>query len=417
MAPSLSSPHYSDIPFDISFSGSGFLSIYQLGVTLAFLKYTPWILQSAPHILGASAGSLVAATVACELNPILIRDEILLFAKQLKSFTLGVFNPSVSISNWLRSVLRKHLPSNAHDLANGRLCVAVTRMSDGKQLIISEFQSREDVEQALLCSCYLSGYCGFLSPFFNGERCMDGGVSGFLPRMPESSNSTLSVCPFSGDADICPPGPPCTIEMEINGVMIKGNRDNCRRMISALYPFRLEPLEQAFDSGYKDCIQFLWSKDLVSCVMSVSEGSPSYDPTNALKYLETTRVEEEEMRRENQASALTSFTDCRSKQMVDSTDPENTKDPPLHFEVVKNVLLGHVTSYLSMFGLPVIMLSNLLLPLVVSFYALLQSRQRRKLLLREAPEFVYGLLLVTKYFGLFFLNILICTTKRHITDR
>uniref|UniRef100_A0A8C6KWR7 PNPLA domain-containing protein n=1 Tax=Nothobranchius furzeri TaxID=105023 RepID=A0A8C6KWR7_NOTFU len=234
MAPSLSSPHYSDIPFDISFSGSGFLSIYQLGVTLAFLKYTPWILQSAPHILGASAGSLVAATVA-----FLIRDEILLFAKQLKSFTLGVFNPSVSISNWLRSVLRKHLPSNAHDLANGRLCVAVTRMSDGKQLIISEFQSREDVEQVslgkrvILCNpCFVC--------ILTQQRCMDGGVSGFLPRMPESSNSTLSVCPFSGDADICPPGPPCTIEMEINGVMIKGNRDNCRRMISALYPFRLE---------------------------------------------------------------------------------------------------------------------------------------------------------------------------------
>lgn len=69
MSPSVSRSHSCNDHYSITFSGSGFLSIYQLGVALGFLRYSPWILKSAPHILGASAGSLAAATVACELNP------------------------------------------------------------------------------------------------------------------------------------------------------------------------------------------------------------------------------------------------------------------------------------------------------------------------------------------------------------
>lgn len=53
----------------ISFSGSGFMATYQLGVTQCFLTYVPWILKTAPYVLGASAGSLVAAVIVCEVSP------------------------------------------------------------------------------------------------------------------------------------------------------------------------------------------------------------------------------------------------------------------------------------------------------------------------------------------------------------
>lgn len=69
MAPGVSSCHYREVPPSISFSGSGFMSTYQLGVAQCFLTYTPWILRTAPQVLGASAGSLVAATVVCEMSP------------------------------------------------------------------------------------------------------------------------------------------------------------------------------------------------------------------------------------------------------------------------------------------------------------------------------------------------------------
>ncbi|KPP69195.1 transcription factor ETV7-like, partial [Scleropages formosus] len=55
-------------PLSLSFSGSGFLAVYQLGVSQCFRDLAPMLLQGAPHIYGASAGSLVAAAVACGSN-------------------------------------------------------------------------------------------------------------------------------------------------------------------------------------------------------------------------------------------------------------------------------------------------------------------------------------------------------------
>lgn len=88
-----------------------------------------------------------------------IRDEILYFVKQLKAFTLGPFNPSINVLHWLELVLNKHLPSNAHKLASGRLAVAMTRMADNKLIIMSDFESKEDVLQV---SGFSGGYLSML---------------------------------------------------------------------------------------------------------------------------------------------------------------------------------------------------------------------------------------------------------------
>lgn len=69
MSPGVSSCHYREVPPCISFSGSGFMATYQLGVAQCFLIHAPWILRMAPCVLGASAGSLVAAAVVCEMSP------------------------------------------------------------------------------------------------------------------------------------------------------------------------------------------------------------------------------------------------------------------------------------------------------------------------------------------------------------
>lgn len=68
MAPGVSSCQYREVPLSISFSGSGFLATYQLGVAQCLLNYAPGILRTAPFVVGASAGSLVAAAVVCEMS-------------------------------------------------------------------------------------------------------------------------------------------------------------------------------------------------------------------------------------------------------------------------------------------------------------------------------------------------------------
>uniref|UniRef100_A0A8C4NSH2 PNPLA domain-containing protein n=1 Tax=Dicentrarchus labrax TaxID=13489 RepID=A0A8C4NSH2_DICLA len=258
MAPGVPSCYYRQVPLSISFSGSGFMATYQLGVAQCFVNYTPWILRTAPCVLGASAGSLVAAAVACEMSLITIRDEMLNFAKQMKAYTLGPFNPSINVFHWLELILRKHLPSNAHKLASGRLAVAMTRLTDSKLIVMSDFQSKEDVVQALLCSCFVPGYCGILPPSFKGVHYVDGGFSSMQPLLPLPSH-TLTVCPFSGEMDICPADTPSKWEMVVSGTTLKGNLANSLRIVNALYPMTLETLEQAFDSGYKDAIHFLLS--------------------------------------------------------------------------------------------------------------------------------------------------------------
>uniref|UniRef100_A0A672GRC0 PNPLA domain-containing protein n=1 Tax=Salarias fasciatus TaxID=181472 RepID=A0A672GRC0_SALFA len=140
---------YTDVPRSISFSGSGFLATYQLGVAQCFLTCAPWMLRSAPCVLGASAGSLVAAAVVCEIN----------LSEQLKAFPLGPLSPSVNVFHWLERVLHKYLPPDADRLSSGRLAVAVTRMTDGQQIVISEYHSKEDVVQVRSCLQFESRVC------------------------------------------------------------------------------------------------------------------------------------------------------------------------------------------------------------------------------------------------------------------
>ncbi|XP_070765937.1 patatin-like phospholipase domain-containing protein 2 [Enoplosus armatus] len=341
MAPGISSCHYREVPPSISFSGSGFMATYQLGVAQCLLNYAPWILRTAPCVLGASAGSLVAAAVVCEMSLIAIQDEMINFAKQMRAFTLGPFNPSINVFHWLESILHKHLPSNAHQLASGRLAVAMTRMSDSKLIIMTEFQSKEDVVQALLCSCFVPVYCGMLPPSFRGVRYVDGGFSSMQPVLPAPCSQVLTVSPFSGEIDICPTDTPCMWDMVVSGTTLKGNMANSFRIINALYPMALETLEEAYDSGYKDAINFL----------------------------------------------------------------------------VNNVLLGNVVTYLSMFGLTVRILSHLLLPLMLSFYAVHQSRHRLKMLFRQAPELVFWTWHGMKHFTFFFFNVVVCSLKKNMRDR
>lgn len=67
--PSLSSPlmagQSEPAPLSISFSASGFQATYQLGVAQSMLDLAPLVLQAAPKVMGASAGSLVAAALVC----------------------------------------------------------------------------------------------------------------------------------------------------------------------------------------------------------------------------------------------------------------------------------------------------------------------------------------------------------------
>uniref|UniRef100_UPI0037E97B7B patatin-like phospholipase domain-containing protein 4 n=1 Tax=Semicossyphus pulcher TaxID=241346 RepID=UPI0037E97B7B len=423
MAPGVSSCHYREVPSSISFSGSGFLATYQLGVAQCLLHYAPWILRTAPSVLGASAGSLVAATVVCEMSPVIIREEMLNFAKQMKTFTLGPLNPSVNMLKWLECVLNKHLPSDAHQLASGRLAVAMTRMTDCKLTIMTEFQSREDVVQALLCSCFVPGYCGLLPPSFKGEHYVDGGFRSMQPMSTVSCSPILTVSPFSGEMDICPSDAPSIWDMVVSGATLKGNMANSFRIFNALYPMALETLDQAYHGGYKDAFNFLLNNNLAehSILHKVSLKEPLYYDQNKWSHLEPNTEQEEAKEGKGTTATLTNLTDSGcvkgGSAEVESTRKQPVKGASMSFDVVKSAVMGNMVTYLSLFGLPARILSHLLLPLIVSFYALLQTRQRLELLFTQAPELVFWVWHAVRHFTFFFYDIFVCTVKKNMQDR
>lgn len=66
------------------------------------------------------------------------------------------------------------------------------------------------------------------------------------PVLPVPYSSILTVSPFSGEMDICPPDTAPALDMVISGVTIYGNMANSRRVISALYPMTVEVSLQHF---------------------------------------------------------------------------------------------------------------------------------------------------------------------------
>ncbi|XP_072304672.1 patatin-like phospholipase domain-containing protein 4 [Eucyclogobius newberryi] len=400
MAPGITNCQFRETPVPISFSGSGFMATYQLGVAQCLLNYAPWILKTAPCVFGASAGSLVAAAVVCEIDFVCIRDEMLHFAKQVKAFRLGPFNPSINVFHWLEHLLQKYVSDDAHKLACGRLAVAMTRLEDGKHIVITEYHSKEDIVQALLCSCFVPGYCGMTPPSFKGMCYLDGGFTGMQPVHPQCP--TLTVSPFSGDMDICPADAPCLWEMVVAGTALKANGANCGRVINALYPVTLESLEEAFDSGYNDAILFLLRNEL----------APSLNVSHEKTHLKTTKRDAA-----GDQNNLTNFTDSTMTQATGSKDDPIRKLSAMPLDFLENVLLRNIMTNETMVRVSEKLFTFLLLPLLLVVFTGAQSWNRLQFWLRDSPRWMFWIWAGFRHFTGFFYDICISTIRKNIYER
>uniref|UniRef100_A0A8C6Z3T6 triacylglycerol lipase n=1 Tax=Nothoprocta perdicaria TaxID=30464 RepID=A0A8C6Z3T6_NOTPE len=229
----------------VSFAGCGFLGVYHIGAATCLQQHAPHIIRDARHIYGASAGALAGAVLvgaeACA--------DVLALAKEARKRNLGPLHPSFNVIKIIRDGLMKNLPENTHQLSSGRLCISLTRVSDGKNALISNFDSKEEVVQALICSSFVPIYCGIIPPSFRGVRYVDGGISDNLPHY--ESKNTITVSPFAGECDICPKGNSANFhEMNVTNTSIQFSLGNLYRLTQALFP--PEPKQ-----GYSDALKFL----------------------------------------------------------------------------------------------------------------------------------------------------------------
>ncbi|XP_029379545.1 patatin-like phospholipase domain-containing protein 2 [Echeneis naucrates] len=251
-----------DKEWNISFAGCGFRSIYHLGALSCLLQWVPHLVHGAAKIGGASSGCLVAAALTVGIPIDQFCAEVLTMAKEARKHTLGVFHPTFSLLRTVRSSLLQKLPEDAHLRASGRLCVSLTRMADRKNVLVSEFDSREELIQVLMCSCFFPVYCGFIPPSYRGVHYMDGALSNNMPLFEQ--RNTITVAPFSGESDICPiEGTFNFFEVHYGNVSIQVNTGNVHRICTSFLPPSAQMLAEICHNGYMDALRFLRERDLV----------------------------------------------------------------------------------------------------------------------------------------------------------
>ena len=72
-------------------------------------------------------------------------------ATKARERSLGSMHPSFNIVQQLREGLQDILPADAHILCNNKLHVSMTRVRDGKNVVVKQFNTREDLIQVGVC--------------------------------------------------------------------------------------------------------------------------------------------------------------------------------------------------------------------------------------------------------------------------
>uniref|UniRef100_A0A8C2QNX1 Patatin-like phospholipase domain-containing protein 2 n=1 Tax=Cricetulus griseus TaxID=10029 RepID=A0A8C2QNX1_CRIGR len=252
--------------WNISFAGCGFLGVYHIGVASCLREHAPFLVANATHIYGASAGALTATALVTGACLGEAGANIIEVSKEARKRFLGPLHPSFNLVKTIRGCLLKTLPADCHERASGRLGISLTRVSDGENVIISHFSSKDELIQANVCSTFIPVYCGLIPPTLQGVRYVDGGISDNLP-LYELKN-TITVSPFSGESDICPQDSSTNIhELRVTNTSIQFNLRNLYRLSKALFPPEPMVLREMCKQGYRDGLRFLRRNALLeACV-------------------------------------------------------------------------------------------------------------------------------------------------------
>lgn len=159
---------------NVTFSGCGFLGIYHLGVVSCFKDNAPAFLERVKCFGGTSAGAFAATALLMDLNITESAEFVLRLAKRASSLTLGPLHPHFRIVNTVKKSFQKILPENAHEIANGRLHISLTRVSDFKNIIVTEFRSKEDLIEVRKHMFFIEQYLTVISTIaiIINKRCV-----------------------------------------------------------------------------------------------------------------------------------------------------------------------------------------------------------------------------------------------------
>jgi len=175
---------------DLSFAGCGFLGLFHVGSLAAFRKYQ----VSVNHCLGASSGALVACAAAGGLETVWVEEKFRSTVKRMQKLRFGAFSPEFDLSRIFKEELIGELPEDICNIVNNRLHISLTS-SSMQNVVVSSFASREDLVDALICSCFIPVFSGNNLHQYLGKKYLDGGLTNQFPVLDEK---TIKISPFSG---------------------------------------------------------------------------------------------------------------------------------------------------------------------------------------------------------------------------
>lgn len=73
--------------------------------------------------------------------------DLMHMAKEARKHKLGPLHPAYNLLQLVQESLLEKLPEDAHLRVSGKLSLSLTRVSDGRNLLVSQFDSREELIQ------------------------------------------------------------------------------------------------------------------------------------------------------------------------------------------------------------------------------------------------------------------------------
>lgn len=92
---------------------------------------------------------------------------------EVKKFFLGPLSPSCKMVQMMRQFLYDVLPEDSYKAATGKLHVSLTRVTDGENVVVSEYRSKEElIEVRPWLGRHLLGKQGQHGPTHSPASCL-----------------------------------------------------------------------------------------------------------------------------------------------------------------------------------------------------------------------------------------------------
>ncbi|KAI3379673.1 hypothetical protein SNEBB_001092 [Seison nebaliae] len=182
---------------NLTFSGAGFLTPFHFGALTQLGRRV----NDVKRFGGSSGGALASAIALLCPERIYEANKMFIdFGIDVNSRKFSVFSPNIpSCFDMLKTKLDDFVPNDI-SYSTDRLFICITNMDKRESEIISKFSSKNDLIDALLCSCHIPLWSNrtLELPKFRGKKYIDGGFIDLIPnyKIPEDE-ILIKVAPFS----------------------------------------------------------------------------------------------------------------------------------------------------------------------------------------------------------------------------